>query len=1279
MPITTRAAALLRHAAGEIKYSVRQTRAVEQSIPEQQLHEQQTKSLMSVEYDRYHDSKHSISDTHLSIADLFAPPSLAVTKTYEVKTSEQSNQQPAPHHPQSCRSMSPTSPSCSVPIALLVSGTSSSDENQNDSSFGDVNAMLNVPIGDGYITTGTSERGGRMIFLNGYSYLAIHETEHCKAVIHTSKVTSKFSHWNGQSHIHIVDQTEIRKRSILTKIKARVVDKYISVTVIVEDEYRKAQLSYEEKRAMPFPLSLASGLQKLRRNALPPLPSDQRFVIPPAYQTTYGSELFLIYDKRKSAHGGRLLIFGSEEQLNVLFADGTFKVCPKLFEQLYVIIGLKNGEAVPVCFIFTSNRRHESYEAVFRCLKKMAIRMGCELKPSAIVCDFERAFINAVVKEVSASPHSKELKCFLSYFKSEWLNTFQPSTWSVGESTWRTNNYAEAQNHRLYTRVIQPHPNLWRFLQCLKQEESVISHRMVQTGLGFSAAKAHKSTRAAARKSKQIVKLLNLLALNQRSLVETISSFAYIVGGPVGRKILNPDKLRSKALQNGQPTSTSINIRRLIDRILTHYSSDFVVFRELIQNADDAGATSFHLEIKCDASSASSAETHFNNCTITEIRAINNGHVFSTADWQRVATIADGNIDPESVGQFGVGFFSVFSYAEEPIIVSGKEYMIFIWQDNKFLQTLRHKLLVEQQTKTTSIILKMRDKYILRIESILDNSRITNEDVPTINLTQLKAYFAKALSFTRNMMTLDIKVNQLLVFQMSKTKSIMSSVLNPFTFKPHRSIHNMLLLDSFVFTEQTFAITNGPSITLGHITIEAHLNIDQQLRNYFQRILKTLPSTVQIQLLFVPTKILLNQQQFQSLITSNNLDAQILKSILPLTFLDNEIIPSGLIFIGLGTHQSIGIGMHVCSHFIPTVERDTLDLQDAYAAKWNEELIACVGQIARCIYDQEISHSSHNRLNKNYETIMAPYSFQKTAPSEKVGAIILKGFFALKNDIFVPTKRLPSANHLSLVISTQTFLADSKHIHGFLPLPLVPFELSKSHFFTALKEHSLIHMADKSIIEESLTSSALLSNELIELLKWLCSSDINDHSYTKRVLSVVRYHETINSPISYFGKLKYYDALNISLVLPLPSNVLPISIAEHFSQEQLHHNLFLLPCNFKQLIDFYLSENQQYLFNNVKTATHLLSYLSNSSSHFSEPEWKKIKDILSIIKCIPTTHGMKLPRKSYLPSHILRSDRPAITLNLLAENATDSRQPRNDSNENLVSVYFLKKNWMSHV
>ncbi|CAF4938666.1 unnamed protein product, partial [Rotaria magnacalcarata] len=114
MSVTTRPAALLLQAAGETKYSARQTRTgqlsaasepllisgttrklrsnkkhqqqttnsivivVEQSIPEQQLHERQTTSLMPVGYDRYHDSKHSISDNDLSIAGLFAPLSLAL-------------------------------------------------------------------------------------------------------------------------------------------------------------------------------------------------------------------------------------------------------------------------------------------------------------------------------------------------------------------------------------------------------------------------------------------------------------------------------------------------------------------------------------------------------------------------------------------------------------------------------------------------------------------------------------------------------------------------------------------------------------------------------------------------------------------------------------------------------------------------------------------------------------------------------------------------------------------------------------------------------------------------------------------------------------------------------------------------------------------------------------------------------------------------------------------------------------------------------------------------
>jgi hypothetical protein len=162
--------------------------------------------------------------------------------------------------------------------------------------------------------------------------------------------------------------------------------------------------------------------------------------------------------------------------------------------------------------------------------------------------------------KILAADHKDQLQLFVSYFEKEWMQNCPPSTWSVGGKRWRTNNHAEgeslifysfamklltnlhclllsflAQNRRFSSRVVQPHPNLWRFIQCLKQEESVISHRMIQTGLGCSSVKESKSTRKAAQKTKQIDKLLKLLESKERSLPDTIASLTHLVGEPVGR------------------------------------------------------------------------------------------------------------------------------------------------------------------------------------------------------------------------------------------------------------------------------------------------------------------------------------------------------------------------------------------------------------------------------------------------------------------------------------------------------------------------------------------------------------------------------------------------------------------------------------------------------------------------------------------------------------------------------------------------------------------------
>ena len=107
---------------------------------------------------------------------------------------------------------------------------------------------------------------------------------------------------------------------------------------------------------------------------------------------------------------------------------------------------------------------------------------------------------------------------------------------------------------------------------------------------------------------------------------------------------------------------------------------------------------------------------------------------------------------------------------------------------------------------------------------------------------------------------------------------------------------------------------------------------------------------------------------------------KILNSLIPLKFQNNEILPSGLIFIGLGTHQTTGIGMHVYSHLIPTIERENLDLQDPNIRIWNKELLSSVGKISRLIYDYMI----HN-CSQDYESIMAIYLFQSTTPKTEIG------------------------------------------------------------------------------------------------------------------------------------------------------------------------------------------------------------------------------------------------------------------------------------------------------
>lgn len=226
-------------------------------------------------------------------------------------------------------------------------------------------------------------------------------------------------------------------------------------------------------------------------------------------------------------------------------------------------------------------------------------------------------------------------------------------------------------------------------------------------------------------------------------------------------KLPSAENLRLQAKRNGTENDVRINQRKLVDKILARYSSDFVVFRELIQNADDARATCFNLSICCHRTKSSdpSSEEEFHNCPITELRASNNGQSFSEVDWDRVAAIADGNVDVESIGQFGVGFFSVFSYSDGPIITSGKDYLVFAWRDEQVLTTYRQRLPIGYQSEWTSIIMTMRQQFLLHTKPATDeNGKVTkmkvatnqksmarmDKIIPIIDLQEVKMFFARS-------------------------------------------------------------------------------------------------------------------------------------------------------------------------------------------------------------------------------------------------------------------------------------------------------------------------------------------------------------------------------------------------------------------------------------------------------------------------------------------------------------------------------------------------------
>ena len=78
--------------------------------------------------------------------------------------------------------------------------------------------------------------------------------------------------------------------------------------------------------------------------------------------------------------------------------DGTFKLCPEIFYQIYTIHALNNNQVFPGVFAPLPNKNKDTYNRLFREVMNAVMRQGNE--PTDILIDFERAAVNAVTNQM---------------------------------------------------------------------------------------------------------------------------------------------------------------------------------------------------------------------------------------------------------------------------------------------------------------------------------------------------------------------------------------------------------------------------------------------------------------------------------------------------------------------------------------------------------------------------------------------------------------------------------------------------------------------------------------------------------------------------------------------------------------------------------------------------------------------------------------------------------------------------------------------------------------
>ena len=179
----------------------------------------------------------------------------------------------------------------------------------------------------------------------------------------------------------------------------------------------------EAQVGAPLPTydQVSTILQKARSSVRPPLPSSRAAIeLGEAYTKTTNGQNFLLFNEGTT---DRILGFSTNELIialcnaSTVFMDGTFRVVPEIFSQLYTLHGFYKDCMIPMAYFLLPNKDKDTYKRMFGLLKTHALSLGLTFNPPGFQLDFESSALLAI-KETFPSAHRKG--CFFHFTQCIW-------------------------------------------------------------------------------------------------------------------------------------------------------------------------------------------------------------------------------------------------------------------------------------------------------------------------------------------------------------------------------------------------------------------------------------------------------------------------------------------------------------------------------------------------------------------------------------------------------------------------------------------------------------------------------------------------------------------------------------------------------------------------------------------------------------------------------------------------------------------------------------------